>query len=293
MIKTTALAVIIISLSVQYVFTQCSDAGVCVIGRHPINEFVIKKNIISIGYIYGTSGKDADVNGNLNDLAYGTFKLDADLELAKDLRVNASVPYTFVSGPLGENNGIGDLAITFSKNIKIKKKNLLSFYLGGKFSTGKVNSNDSLPQRYMPGLGTNDIIAGAVYTRENYYFGIGYQKPFGRSSNYVTRLKRGDDVFFCAGFFETFNKISVKAEILTILQLQRSSVLSATAPGETFVEIDGSNEVQVNLLASASFMASDNITVTGFAALPFLKRNYNFDGLKRSLTISGMISYNF
>lgn len=275
------------------IFAQCSDAGVCVIGRHPVNEFVIKKNIISLGYIYGSSGKDADANGNFNDLAYGTFKFEGDFELGKDLRVNASFPYTLVSGPLGENNGIGDLAVTFSKVIKIKKKNLLSFFLGGKFATGKVNSSDSLPQRYMPGLGTNDIIAGAVFTRENYYFGVGYQKPFGRSSNYVTRLKRGDDVFFRAGFFEVFNKISVKAEILTILQIQKSSVLSAIGPGETFVDVEGSNETQVSMLASASFMASENISITGFAAIPFLKKNYNFDGLKRALTISGMISYNF
>ncbi len=106
------------------IFAQCSDAGVCVIGRHPINEFVIKKNIISLGYIYGSSGKDADANGNSNDIAYGTLKIEGDFEIAKDLRVNASFPYTLVSGPLGENNGIGDLAVTFSKIIKIKKKNL-------------------------------------------------------------------------------------------------------------------------------------------------------------------------
>jgi hypothetical protein len=47
------------------------------------------------------------------------------------------------------------------------------------------------------------------------------------------------------------------------------------------------------MLASASFMASDNISITGFASIPFLKRNYNFDGLKRALTISGIVSYNF
>lgn len=283
-------AAIILSINI---YAQCSDAGVCVIGKHQVNEFVRTKNSIYFGYVYGSSGKDADINGNLNNIGYGSFKLEADLDIASGFRVNGSIPYTFVSGPLGENNGIGDAEVVFSKEFRIKKKNLLTFFLGGKFATGKVNSSDSLPQRYMPGLGTNDLIAGAQYTRENYYFAVGYQKPFGRSANTVTRLKRGDDVFFRAGFFEQFNKIGVKAEILTVLRLQRSSVLAAGPPPETFVDISGSNETQVNMVASAIFSPSSQFSITGTAAIPFLKRNYNFDGLKRTLTISVLLSYNF
>lgn len=275
------------------IYSQCSDAGVCVIGRHQVNKTVSTNNSIYFGYTYGTSGKDADLNGSLNNLSYGSFKLEADLDLSRGFRVNGSIPYTFISGPLGENNGIGDLEVVFSKQFNIKKKNYLSFFLGGKFSTGKVNSTDSLPQRYMPGLGTNDLIAGAQYTRENYYFAVGYQKPFGRSANTVTRLKRGDDVFFRAGFFEQFNKVGVKAEILTVLRLQPSSVLAAGPPPETFVEVSASNETQVNMVASAKFSPSERISITGTAAIPFLKRNYNFDGLKRTLTISVLLSYNF
>lgn len=292
MINKLTLAVLLISISCN-IYSQCSDAGVCVIGKHQVNEFVINKYIITFGYIYGKSGLEADINGNTNDLSFGTLQLEADIDISKGFRVNGSLPYVFVTGPLGENNGIGDMAVTFSKVFSVKKKNLLTFFIGGKFATGKVNSSDSLPQRYMPGLGTNDIIAGAVFTRENYYFGIGYQKPFGRSDNYTTRLKRGDDVFFRAGFFEQFNKIGVKAEILTILRLQPSSVLNTVSLSETFIEVAGSNEAQVNLVASASFKPSDNVTFSGLAAIPFLKRNYNFDGLKRTLTISGMVSYNF
>ncbi len=277
----------------QNIYSQCSDAGICVIGKHHIKEFAKKKNIASLGYIYGVSGKDADQNGELNNLSFGSFKFEADIEIPNALRVNASIPFTFISGSLGENNGIGDLAVVLSKSFVIKKKNILTFSLGGKFATGKVNSNDSLPQRYMTGLGTNDLIIGAVYTRDNYYFGIGYQKSFGRSSNYVTRLKRGDDVFVRAGFFEEFNKVGVKAEILTILRLQASSVRDPLGAGESFITVGSSNETQVNMLCSANYHASDGLTFGLFAAIPFLKRNYNFDGLKRTLTISGIVSYSF
>jgi len=144
----------------------------------------------------------------------------------------------------------------------------------------------------MPSQGTNDIIAGAVVTGVNYYFGIGYQKPFGRSENYITRLKRGDDAFFRAGFFEMFNKISIKAEILTILRIQPSSVLSSFNP-ETFTEVSNSNQAQVNLLGQFTYMLDDNVTFTAEAVIPFLKRDYNFDGLKRKLSLSASIGYNF
>jgi len=292
MIKTTALILFLAVLTNTDSFSQCSDAGVCTIGRHQVNESVLKSNHIYFGFNYGTSGKDPDFNGNTNDISYGSVKLEADLDLKKGFRVNGSIPYSFISGPLGENNGVGDAELVFSKMFRIKKKHLLTFFLGGKFATGKVNSSDSLPQRYMPGLGTNDLIVGAVYTGVNYFFGVGYQKPFGRSANYVTRLKRGDDVFFRAGFFEEFSRVSIKAEVLTILRLQESNVLSSSSP-ETFVDVTNSNEAQVNLLGTVGYKTSDEISITVQAALPFLKRDYNFDGLKRKFSVGAMVSYNF
>jgi hypothetical protein len=273
------------------IFAQCSDAGVCTIGKHHDLKKSADLSSISLGYVYGSSGKNADINGNLNNLVYGSVVLDADIDITKNMRLGLSIPYTFISGPEGENNGIGDLSIIFSKSFSIKKIHSLTFFLGGKFATGNVNSDDSLPQRYMPGLGTNDILAGAIYSYQNYYFGIGYQKPFGRSRNYITRLKRGDDALLRAGFSEQFNKVGIKAEILTILRVQPSSVQDNASTTERFVEIDGSNEAQVNLLATVSYRASEQLGLTGQVAIPFLKRDYNFDGLKRSLSLSGSITY--
>jgi hypothetical protein len=290
--KTPLAAFIILALSYS-LYSQCSDAGVCVIGKNHNKEMKTGANTVSLSYIFGTSGKDADINGALNNLTFGTVRLDADMEITKSLRVNTSIPYTFVTGPLGENNGVGDASIVFSKGFKIEKVHQLTFFLGGKFATGNVNSSDSLPQRYMPGLGTNDLLGGATYTYTNYYFGVAYQKPFGRSRNYDTRLKRGDDVLVRAGFFEQFNKVGVKAEILTILRVQPSSVRNPAGPDESFITIDGSNETQVNLLGTVSFMASREIMLTGQVAIPFLKRNYNYDGLKRTLSIAGTIGYMF
>lgn len=275
------------------IYSQCSDAGVCTLGKHHVKEQKQNTSSISLSYIYGTSGKNADVNGNLNNLNFGSIKLDADIEVLKDTRMTLSIPYSFISGPLGENNGIGDLTAAITKSFTIEKIHTLSFSLGGKFSTGKVNSDDSLPQRYMTGLGTNDLLLGASYSYLNYYFGIGYQKPFGRSDNYRTRLKRGDDVLVRAGFFEQFGKLGFKAEILTIVKIQPNSVLNTIGGGENFIEIEGSNEPQANILVTISYQAAREIGFSGQIAVPFLKRDYNFDGLKRTLSIAGSILYFF
>src|SRR5690349_6151720 len=188
---TTVFTMLFISVSV---YSQCSDAGICTLGKHYLKEHKPNTGSVSIGYIYGTSGTDPDVNGSLNNLSYGTVKLEADINVLKNTRLNIGFPYTFVTGPLGDNNGAGDLTLAFTRSFKIENIHTLSFSLGGRLATGNVNSSDSLSQRYMPGLGTNDLIIGASYEYQNYYFGIGYQKPFGRSRNYITRLKRGDDV---------------------------------------------------------------------------------------------------
>lgn len=290
--KIIYLSLFLVLLTAQSVYSQCSDAGVCTIGRHQPGESGNKTNHIYFGFSLGTSGKDADINGNLNDLSYSQFRLEGEFDLKNNFRVNLSIPFLFISGPLGTSSGQGDAEIIFSKMFTVKKKHKLTFFAGGKLATGKINTKDSLPQRYMPGLGTHDIIVGAQYSVTNYFFGIGYQKPFGRSENYLTRLKRGDDVFIRAGFFETFNKVNVKAEILTIIRIQPSSVLASYTP-ETFTEISNSNEPQVNLAATVGYKLSEDFNISVQAAIPFLKRDYNFDGLKRVFSAGINLGYGF
>lgn len=290
--KIILFPVILVLLNTPYLYTQCSDAGICTIGRHQPGESGNKTNRIYFGLSLGLSGKDTDINGSLNDLSYTQFKIEGDFDLKNNFRINLSIPFIFISGPLGTSSGQGDAEIIFSKMLTIKKKHKLTFFLGGKLATGKINSSDSLVQRYMPGLGTNDIIAGAQYGVTNYFFSIGYQKPFGRSENYITRLKRGDDVLIRAGFIETFNKVNVKAEILTIIKIQPSSILARFTP-ETFTDISGSNEPQVNLAATVGYKISDEFNITIQGAIPFLKRDYNFDGSKRVFSFGMKLGYGF
>lgn len=292
-IKHFLLIVILFSLT-QFLYSQCSDAGVCILGKKHKTDVKEQLNIVTLGYKFGTSGKDPDINGELNDLNFNSIILDAGLAVSPSARLQINVPFVFINGPLGSNSGVGDFSFLYSQSFVIKKKHNLTFSIGGKAALGDVNTTDSLPQRYMTGLGTNDLIAGATYSYSAYSVSAAYQKPFGRSANFVTRLKRGDDFFFRAAYSQQIDKLSINVELLTIIRIQESSILaSADSTGETFVDVDGSNEPQVNLMASAVYFVSDKFILTIDAAVPFLKRDYNYDGLKRTFTTGLAFGYLF
>jgi hypothetical protein len=270
-------------------YSQCSDAGICVLGKKHNGEIHSFNSQFSLSYVFGRSGKSTIDD---DDIIYNSLKLGGEFEVFKSLNFGFSMPYAFNSGDLGSVSGIGDLSLYWTYTIPVNK-HTLSFQLGGKLATGKVNTSDSLPQAYMTGLGTNDLLIGAGFSTRNFSISAAYQKPFGRSANYITRLKRGDDVLLRAGYYETFSKVRIKVEALTILRIQQSSIQDPGALNEYFTDIDGSNEPQVNLLGEVSYSVSNNVELTGLAAIPLLKRDYNLDGLRRSLSLSAGVTYRF
>jgi hypothetical protein len=274
-------------------FSQCSDAGVCILGKSIDGAVKSKNSFISVAYSFGKSGTVQSGTYGDDNINYHSVKFEGEVEAMKTSKVGFSIPYSLQSGPLGSANGIGDLIVYWKYLVPLKNKGNLGVMFGGKFATGNTNTDDSLPQSYMSGLGSNDLLLGASYTYENFNAAVVYQKPFGRSSNYITRLKRGDDLLIRAGYNQTFNKLSVRAEVLTILRLQESGIQNPLSTTDDFINVDGSNEVQVNLLGQATYSLSQSISVRGMVAIPLLVRDYNLDGLRRSYTVSASVFYLF
>jgi hypothetical protein len=271
-------------------FPQCSDAGICILGKQHEVSSEVQGSFLSLSYVYGNSGTSV-YDGD--EIVYNSFKLGGEIQAFRASRFGFSIPYSYNIGTLGNVNGVGDLSLFWSYSLPLTHKHLINFQLGAKLSTGKTNTTDSLPQSYMPGLGTNDLLISAGYSTKYFGVSVGYQKTFGRSNNDYTRLKRGDDLMFRAAYFQEFNKLSVKAEVITVLRLQESSIQDPLSMTESFITIDGSNESQVNLLGEVNYAVSKNLVLTGNAALPLLKRDYNYDGLRRSLTFSAGAAYIF
>ena len=80
-------------------------------------------------------------------------------------------------------------------------------------------------------------------------------------------------------------------QLLIIKRLGKSSVLDTTSTTESFVEEEDSDQLQINFLLNAVYQFSENYSLFIEAAVPFLKREVNVDGLTRAF--SAAIGINF
>ncbi len=259
---------------------QCSDAGVCSIGHSggPV------RHSLEAGYTFGRSTSE-------DDISYHSAGLKAILRVFDDSDIQISLPYSAQTGPLGTVQGVGDVIVLWAQRFQLRGSKNLEFHAGARLSTAGVNEG-GLPQRYQSGLGTTDLLFGLSYGVGEWNAALGYQFSRGRSSNSVDRLKRGDDFLFRGGYQYEADRWSIAGEVLVIKRLHLSSVRDTTA-AEAFVDIPGSDQLQINILARPSYQFSENLSLTAQLAIPLLDREINVDGLTRAFTISAGLTYTF
>lgn len=270
------MVILIVQIKVS---AQCSDAGICSLGGG--DHLQKTDHTVLVLYSYGTSGKP-------DDLKFSSVKISTRFQIFDEFDLDLSVPYNFIDGPLGTVNGVGDLLVNLKRNVQTSIGSSIGLNVGIKLATGKVNEK-KLPQAYQTGLGTNDILLGIDYSINNFSFGVGYQISGGRSDNSLNRLKRGDDFLVRAGYTEKFqNDLTIGGEVLIIKRIEESSVLSKSSilSGPEFINVSGSDQLQVNLLGRISKNISESFRLNAVVALPFIKRDVNLDGLKRSFSLS-------
>ena len=274
---------LVVNFYLSKTLAQCSDAGICQIGGYSMEEEDEVLFSISGFYKYGYSGKEDDVQFN-------SFQLSASYNAFKSSSIQLLVPYNFQSGPAGDVNGIGDLILSLNQNLLIDKNSSLNASIGVKMATGDDNK-DSLPQVYQSGLGTNDILFALSYTYNKMSFNAGYQLSGGRNNN-VTRLEKGDDLLLRASYDLSFDQLNIIPQLLYIQPLAKSSILDTTSSQETFVEVDKSDQPQLNFLAVLRYKFADNMSLIGDFAIPFLSQETNVDGLKRVFSASIGVQFN-
>lgn len=279
------LSLVIVSGFSFQIIAQCSDAGVCSVG-HTINDNDDNILDINLGYKFGSSGKEDDVK-------YHSFQLGAIYNVFEKTSAQISIPYNIQSGPLGDVNGIGDLLVSITQNILSDNNSILDASIGTKFATGEDNA-ENLPMAYQSGLGSNDILFALNYAYKNIGFGVGYQLAGGRNNN-VIKLERGDDLLVRAAYNLLLDKITITPQLLFIKRLAKSSVLdtSSTTSSESFIEVDNSDQSQLNFLTSFNYEINESYSLFADFAIPFIKREVNVDGLTRSFSASIGVQLNF
>jgi hypothetical protein len=276
LVRTTRLIILLIAYLTANadLYAQCSDAGVCVIGKKPASL----RHQIGGSYTFAKSGKR-------DGITFHTLHLETSIQIFQNSTVLVSLPWSRQSGPLGTTSGIGDLSILWNQSIVVDAKTRLSIQVGGKLATADVNGG-GLPQAYQSGLGTTDVILGVSFNHELWNAAIGYQFSRGRSDNTLTRLRRGDDIFFRAGYANELGNSRGAVQILAIKRLQESTALDANGPARSYLSIPGSDQFQINLLGNILIPVSESEDLEVTGALPLLSRKVNVDGLTRSFTLS-------
>jgi hypothetical protein len=282
--KLSIIAVFLITIVFcsKETFAQCSDAGICQLGGHSIEDEVLFT--ISGSYKYGYSGKEDNVQ-------FSTIQLNGNYNLFSKTSVQILIPYNFQSGPAGSVNGIGDLIFSLGQNLLTDGKSSLNGSIGIKLATGDDNK-DNLPQIYQSGLGTTDVLFGLSYTYDKITFGAGYQLSGGRNNN-ITRLEKGDDLLLRASYDLSFDKFKIIPQLLFIQRLTKSSILNTASTEEKFIEVANSNQSQLNFLAMLDYRIDGSISLIGDFAVPFLKREVNVDGLTRAFSASVGVLFSF
>ena len=273
---------IAVNFNLSESFAQCSDAGICQLGGHSMEDEDEILFSISGFYKYGYSGKEDDVQFN-------SLQLNVSYNAFSNSSIQLLVPYNFQSGPAGSVNGIGDLILSLNQNLLTDGESSLDGSIGIKIATGDDNK-DNLPQVYQSGLGTNDVLFVLNYTFDKLSLGAGYQLSGGRNNN-ITRLEKSDDLLLRASYTLSFEQFSITPQFLYIQPLAKSSILDTTSVQEAFVEVDKSDQPQLNFLTVLRYKIADNISLVGDFAIPFLSQETNVDGLKRVFSASVGISF--
>lgn len=285
--KSIVFIILAVTIINNLSFTQCSDAGICSVGEHKGE----KNHAVSWGVTYGTSGKDDDINFYSIKLS-GMFSPFSAIEgFFQSSSFVVEAPFNIQNGPLGSVNGLGDLTILFNQPVYKNDFDLI-MTVGAKIATANVDAN-SLPQAYQSGLGTNDLLFGLTLVYESLNFSAGYQKTNGRSSNSLTRLKRGDDLLLKAGYQFKLDDLTLSPELLYIQRIGESSVIVPSVMNETFISIPGSDQNQLNLLVNINYHLSEDYSIKAGFALPVIKRKINVDGLTRKFSSGVELQHHF
>ncbi len=272
-------------LAVDFSFGQCSDAGVCRVSNIG-NEKRGNKLSISLSYNNGYSGKEDDV-------IFHTFQLNTQYKFFPTSSFNILIPYNMQSGPGGNVNGIGDLIIIWDQELFSASSALLMASIGMKLATGNENKEPALPQHYQPGLGSNDLILTLNFNFDKFGLGAGYQSAGGRNDKEGIKLKRSDNLLLKVSYHIPFDYLQISPQFLFIKPLSKSTILDLNSSVEKFIDVDKSDQAQLNLFTEIQYYLNENYAVYSELALPLLKRDFNIDGLKRSYTASLGIRFIF
>ncbi|MEM6815835.1 MAG: hypothetical protein AAF600_15850 [Bacteroidota bacterium] len=307
----------LISLSF-YIYGQgCSDAGFCTMGAmkpdQTYNKRIdVKLRSLEINYYEGTSLLTAviraatiDFNVGINDLSSFQIK----------------IPYQWAKGNLGENGGLSDISLSYTKTLKTTEKWNINGTIGTKIPSGDANktvnneftNNQDAPihMYYQNSLGSFDAIAGISAISRKWLFASGIQIALTENGNqfswgefptypdieYLRRydvgrdLKRGIDLMLRIERNWRFTNFNFSVGALPIFRVTKDKGIPATETERR--KIGGTTGMALSMLGSVGYQFDVNNSVKVIRGIKITDREVNPDGLTRDDVWSISYIYQF
>lgn len=299
----------------------CSDAGFCTMGamrpdQNYSKRVQFKLRSLELNQYRGTSTTSADI--------YATT-LDLNVGLSDKTSVQFKLPYMFVTGNLGETNGLGDISISFTRNIYSTDRYDINATIGAKIPTNdsdKTVTRDSVgtpvdiiaPMYYQTSLGSYDIVFGASLITKRWLFAVGYQQALTENNSnfrwsdwpepeiypdfeYIqlhdqsVDLLRGTDIMFRVEHNWRFSNFNFNLGVLPIIRITKDEITSP-ATGER-VKLDDTTGPAISVLGGAGYNLNVNSSLKLIIGVKIIDRDVNPDGLTRDDVASLSYVYRF
>lgn len=296
----TVLGLAIVLCGAQARGQGCSDAGFCTAGA--MQSMAAKpqeyRNQLGLGLSIGQGERSTTIV---------IPQLEYRRSLGKSAFLELKLPVYFASGNLGNNAGIGDPVLTYTRQLMQGKRASLSATGGLRIGTGDASATDdkgnALPMPYQRSLGTTDLILGLSLGWGPYLsFAAGWQQPLVQynRNGYAAgsdperyfaseELRRKGDILLRADGHYNIGHWKLSAGPLLIAHLGNDEATDAT--GKTYT-LTGSDGITLNLAFTVQYTLQ-RFTARIAGGAPAVVRDVRPDGLTRSWIITPALIYSF
>ncbi len=313
------LLAILAVLTLGKVYPQgCSDAGFCTMGAmRPDQNYNkrVKFKVRSIEYNY-YEGKTPI------SPVISAHTLEFNASLGELNSVQVKVPYMFTSGNLGDNSGVGDISVSYTRSLTPIAGGDFSGTIGAKIPSGNSTSKFSsdhtngetvdLPMYYQVTLGSWDAVGGVSWITKDWLFATGIQVAltenenqfqwsdwpnypdqdvYLKKNNVGRQLKRGTDVMFRAERNFRFTNFNFSFGVLPIYRITKDEAFMPTSGKRE--KIPKTTGLALSVLASAGYNLNVSNAVKLIYGYKLVDRKVNPDGLTRDNVLSFSYIYRF
>jgi hypothetical protein len=304
-------------------FSQgCSDAGFCTMGamkpdQNYSKRIAIKLRSLEVNYYKGQSLLTPVIRATTIDFNIGVNDKNG---------LQVKLPYQWIEGSLGKNEGLGDISLSWTHLLKVTNKWNINGTIGAKIPTNNANSTVNnqhtggldapIHMYYQTSLGSYDGIAGISMIGRKWLFATGIQVAFTESKNkflwsgfpnypnpnnpdntYVRKynvahdLRRGVDLMLRAERNWRFTNFNFSLGALPIFRVTKDQ---GYVPSEGVrKKLEGTTGVALSVLASFGYQFDVNHSIKIIEGHKLLDRDFNPDGLTRKSVTSISYVYKF